>query len=71
MVVDVSGSMYRFNGHDGRLDRMLESVLMVMEAFTERHSKKFKVRNIFFHIFKIPTISINHKELIIGRALLQ
>merc|ERR1719433_2377540 len=33
LVVDVSGSMYRFNGHDQRLERMLESTLMVMEAF--------------------------------------
>ena len=32
LVVDVSGSMYRFNGYDGRLDRMVEAVLMVMEA---------------------------------------
>ena len=53
MVVDVSGSMYRFNGHDGRLDRMLESVLMVMEAFTERHRKKFKVQNIITQLAQI------------------
>lgn len=33
LVVDVSGSMYRFNGHDGRLDRQMEAVVMVMEAF--------------------------------------
>merc|ERR1739838_1055237 len=32
LVVDVSGSMYRFNGHDQRLERMLESTLMVMEG---------------------------------------
>ena len=42
LVVDVSGSMYRFNGHDRRLDRMLQAVLMVMEAF-EKHDRKFKV----------------------------
>ncbi len=39
LVVDVSGSMYRFNGHDQRLERMMESSLMVMEAlegYTER-----------------------------------
>lgn len=39
LVVDVSGSMYRFNGHDKRLERMLESTLMVMEGldgFAER-----------------------------------
>lgn len=33
LVVDVSGSMYRFNGYDNRLDRELEAVVMVMEAF--------------------------------------
>ncbi|KAG0722072.1 von Willebrand factor A domain-containing protein 8 [Chionoecetes opilio] len=32
VVVDVSGSMYRFNGHDGRLEREMEATLMVMEA---------------------------------------
>ena len=31
-VVDVSASMYRFNGRDGRLERMLEAMLMVLEA---------------------------------------
>ncbi|XP_032588947.1 von Willebrand factor A domain-containing protein 8 isoform X2 [Drosophila mojavensis] len=39
LVVDVSGSMYRFNGYDGRLDRQLEAVVMVMEAF-EGYEKK-------------------------------
>lgn len=33
IVVDVSGSMYRFNGYDGRLDREMEAVTMIMEAF--------------------------------------
>lgn len=28
-AVDVSGSMYRFNGQDGRLERLLESTMMV------------------------------------------
>eukprot|EP00092_Neocalanus_flemingeri_P037789 GFUD01041137.1.p1 GENE.GFUD01041137.1~~GFUD01041137.1.p1 ORF type:complete len:1900 (+),score=456.60 GFUD01041137.1:60-5702(+) len=32
LVVDVSGSMYRFNGHDQRLERMMEATLMVMEG---------------------------------------
>ena len=30
--MDVSGSMYRFNSYDGRLDRTIEAALMVMEA---------------------------------------
>ena len=42
LVVDVSGSMYRFNGHDGRLEREMSAVLMVMEAL-EGYENKFKV----------------------------
>ena len=43
LVVDVSGSMYRFNGHDGRLERSLEAVLMVMEAFDKQPNFKVKL----------------------------
>lgn len=32
LVVDVSGSMYRFNSYDGRLDRELEAVVLMMES---------------------------------------
>lgn len=42
LVVDVSGSMYRFNGVDGRLERSMEAVCMVLEAF-ENYEHKFKV----------------------------
>ena len=42
LLCDVSGSMYRFNGQDGRLDRQLETILMVMEAF-EGYDHKIKV----------------------------
>lgn len=42
LVVDVSGSMYRFNRMDGRLERTMEAVCMVMEAF-ENYEEKFKV----------------------------
>ncbi|CAH1781042.1 unnamed protein product [Owenia fusiformis] len=41
LVVDVSGSMYRFDGHDKRLERSMEACLMVMEAF-ENYEQKFK-----------------------------
>ncbi|XP_067896341.1 von Willebrand factor A domain-containing protein 8 isoform X2 [Heterodontus francisci] len=41
LLVDVSGSMYRFNGVDGRLERSMEAVCMVMEAF-ENYEHKFK-----------------------------
>lgn len=32
-VVDCSGSMYRFNGYDQRLNRCLQAVALVMESF--------------------------------------
>lgn len=35
-VVDVSGSMMRFNGMDRRLERMLEASLLVMEALPRK-----------------------------------
>ncbi len=40
-VFDVSGSMYRFNGADGRLMRSLETALLVMEGF-RGHERKFE-----------------------------
>ncbi|XP_014598623.1 PREDICTED: von Willebrand factor A domain-containing protein 8 isoform X1 [Polistes canadensis] len=39
LVVDVSGSMYRFNGYDGRLDREMEACVMVMESFSGYEDK--------------------------------
>lgn len=39
LVVDVSGSMYRFNGYDGRLDREMEAVIMVLEALQGHESR--------------------------------
>ncbi|XP_065352663.1 von Willebrand factor A domain-containing protein 8 isoform X2 [Cloeon dipterum] len=41
LVVDVSGSMYRFNSYDGRLDRVMEAATLMMEAF-EGHEDKFQ-----------------------------
>jgi von Willebrand factor A domain-containing protein 8 len=35
-IFDLSASMMRFNGHDGRLDRSLECALMIMEGCAER-----------------------------------
>ncbi|CAG4971078.1 unnamed protein product [Colias eurytheme] len=32
LVVDVSGSMYRFNSYDGRLERSMEAVVLLTEA---------------------------------------
>lgn len=41
-VVDVSGSMYRFNSLDGRLGRVMEAACLVMEAF-HQYDNKIKV----------------------------
>lgn len=40
-LVDCSGSMYRFNSQDGRLDRQASLLVMLMEAL-EGHSDKFE-----------------------------
>uniref|UniRef100_A0A914YAK9 VWFA domain-containing protein n=1 Tax=Panagrolaimus superbus TaxID=310955 RepID=A0A914YAK9_9BILA len=39
LVFDVSGSMYRFNGHDQRLQKSMEAALMVMEALDGKQDK--------------------------------
>ncbi|XP_028971690.2 von Willebrand factor A domain-containing protein 8 isoform X4 [Esox lucius] len=41
VLADVSGSMYRFNGVDGRLERSMEAACMVMEAL-ESYEHKIK-----------------------------
>ncbi|OWF39226.1 von Willebrand factor A domain-containing protein 8 [Mizuhopecten yessoensis] len=41
LVVDLSGSMYRFNGYDGRLEREMEAALMMMEAL-DGYDEKIK-----------------------------
>ncbi|XP_069495477.1 von Willebrand factor A domain-containing protein 8 [Ambystoma mexicanum] len=68
LLVDVSGSMYRFNGVDGRLERSMEAVCMVMEAF-ENYEQKFKY-DIFGHsgdgfnieLIKSDKVPKNNKE---------
>ncbi|KAL7546025.1 hypothetical protein ACHAWF_009370 [Thalassiosira exigua] len=35
LIVDISASMYRFNGYDQRLERLLEATLMVMESLRD------------------------------------
>ena len=68
LVVDVSGSMYRFNGHDGRLERELEATLMVMEAFEGFETKfKFDVHGHSGEEYAVPfvesdSIPSNNKE---------
>ena len=38
-VIDVSGSMYRFNGMDHRMERVMEVAVMLMEAFQDSSPK--------------------------------
>ena len=40
ILLDNSGSMYRFNGHDGRLNRVLELAGLILESF-EGFEEKF------------------------------
>lgn len=41
LIVDISASMYRFNGYDQRLERLLEATVMMMESL--RDDKRFKL----------------------------
>lgn len=43
LVVDVSASMYRFNSYDGRLQRLLEATLMIMEALGDDERFQLKI----------------------------
>ena len=40
-IVDVSGSMYRFNSYDGRLNRCLEAAALIMQSF-DRTKDRFQ-----------------------------
>ena len=57
LVVDISASMYRFNGHDSRLERLLEASLMIMEGL--RGDQRFELEIIGHNgsSAKIPLIS--------------
>jgi hypothetical protein len=35
VLLDLSGSMYRFNQYDGRLDKLLSTSLLLIEAFNQ------------------------------------
>lgn len=41
LIVDISASMYRFNGYDQRLERLLEATLMMMDSM--RDDKRFQL----------------------------
>ncbi|KLO18907.1 hypothetical protein SCHPADRAFT_935748 [Schizopora paradoxa] len=56
-VFDVSGSMYRFQ-YDGRLQRSLETVVMLMETFDRLTRKDKYVWDIYGHSGDSPTIPL-------------
>lgn len=57
LIVDVSASMYRFNGYDQRLERLLEATCMMMESL--RDDNRFKLHIIGHNgsSRKIPLVS--------------
>ncbi|KAI0236153.1 von Willebrand factor A domain-containing protein 8 [Lamellibrachia satsuma] len=68
ILCDVSGSMYRFNGHDGRLAREMEAMVMIMEAL-ENYEQKIKYsilghsgEGYKFDIVKVNATPKNNKE---------
>lgn len=64
LVIDVSASMYRF-GYDGRLNRLLEATLMIMECF--RGDKRFKL-HIIGHNGSSPKIELVHPSMQLNEA---
>ncbi|XP_067943521.1 von Willebrand factor A domain-containing protein 8-like [Watersipora subatra] len=60
LLVDVSGSMYRFNGHDLRLQREMEVVCMVLEAF-HGYDEKLKY-DIYGHSGESHSVSLTTAE---------
>jgi hypothetical protein len=55
LVVDISASMYRFNSYDGRLERLLEATLMMMECLRDdkrsvecSHTSQYLPTNVVF-----------------------
>jgi hypothetical protein len=59
LVVDISASMYRFNGLDGRLQRLLEATLMIMEAL--RDDDRFRL-SIVGHSGDSPEIPLVNEQ---------
>jgi MoxR-like ATPase len=64
LVVDVSASMYRF-GYDGRLERLLEATLMIMECFNG--DKRFRL-HITGHNGSSPKIDLVHPSMQLDEA---
>lgn len=60
-VVDVSGSMYRFNGYDGRLTRCLEATSLVMESLNGfEHLFDYRIVGHSGDSASIPLVDLGH-----------
>ena len=57
LIVDISASMYRFNGYDERLERLLEATLMMFEALRDDNRFKLYVSGHNGTSSKIPLVS--------------
>jgi len=59
LVADVSASMYRFNGTDGRLNRLLEAAFMLMESLQGNSSFQLQIVGHNGTSAKIPLMTID------------
>jgi hypothetical protein len=57
LIVDISASMYRFNGFDQRLERLLEAVLMMMDSLRDDGRFRFYIHGHSGTSAKIPLVN--------------
>jgi hypothetical protein len=57
LIVDISASMYRFNGYDQRLERLLEAVLMMMDSLRDDRRFQFYIIGHNGSSAKIPLVN--------------
>ena len=62
ILVDCSASMYRFNGTDGRLNRQIEALLMVMEGLDSPIAKEKIKWDVVGHSGDSRYIPLAHKD---------
>ncbi|KAL3080777.1 hypothetical protein niasHS_014882 [Heterodera schachtii] len=62
LCFDVSGSMYRFNGYDQRLQRSLEAALLVMEGLDGKEDKvKYEIYGHSGESASIPFVTLDQR----------
>ena len=62
ILADCSASMYRFNGTDGRLNRQIEALLMVMEGLDSKIAKEKIKWDIIGHSGDSRYIPLSHAD---------